>query len=57
MFGTQADTCHALKEIAPADMLADRRGQILGRKREVKYRTIDRRRLSNRALREQLATA
>ena len=52
MFGAQADTYQALKEIAPADMLADRRGQILGRRREVKYRTIDRRRLSNHTLRE-----
>ncbi len=47
----------ALKDITPADMLAGRRDEILGRRREVKDRTIDRRRLSNHALREHLATA
>ena len=47
----------ALKDITPADMLADRRDEILDRRREVKERTIARRRLSNQTLREQLATA
>ena len=47
----------ALKDITPADMLAGRQDEILERRREVKERTIDRRRLSNHALREQLATA
>ncbi len=47
----------ALRDITPADMLAGRRDEILGRRKEVKNRTIDRRRLSNHALREQLATA
>jgi|TARA_B100000315_G_C14527483_1_gene564527 transposase InsO family protein len=44
----------ALKDITPADMLAGRRDEILGRRREAKDRTIQRRRLSNNALREQL---
>jgi len=47
----------ALKDITPADMLAGRRDEILGRRREAKNRTINRRRLSNHALREQLRTA
>ena len=47
----------ALKDITPAEMLAGRRDEILGRRREVKARTIERRRLSNHTLREQLATA
>ena len=47
----------ALKDITPADMLAGRRDEILGRRREVKDRTINRRRLSNHALREQLRPA
>ena len=47
----------ALKDITPADMLAGRRDEILGRRREVRDRTIDRRRSANRILREQLATA
>ena len=44
----------ALKDITPADMLAARRDEILGRRREAKDRTINRRKLSNQALREQL---
>jgi len=44
----------ALKDIIPADMLAGRRDEILGRRREAKDRTISRRKLSNQALREQL---
>ena len=47
----------ALKDITPADMMAGRRDEILDRRREVKERTIARRRLSNQTLREQLATA
>ena len=47
----------ALKDITPADMLAGRRDEILGRRREVKQRTIERRRLSNHTLREQLTPA
>jgi len=47
----------ALKDITPADMLAGRRDEILGRRKEAKNRTINRRRLSNHALREQLRTA
>ena len=46
----------ALMDITPADMLAGRRDEILGRRREAKARTINQRRLSNQALREQLAT-
>ena len=41
----------------PTDMLAGRRGEILGRRREMKDRTINRRILSNHALREQFAPA
>ncbi len=44
----------ALTDITPADMLAGRRDEILGRRREVKDRTINRRKLANHALREQL---
>ncbi len=40
----------------PVDTLAGRRDEILERRREVKDRTINRLRLSNHALREQLAT-
>ena len=47
----------ALKDITPADMLAGRRDEILGRRREAKDRTINRRKLSNQALREQLKPA
>lgn len=47
----------ALDDITPADMLAGRRDEILERRRKVKERTIARRRLSNQALREQLASA
>jgi transposase InsO family protein len=47
----------SLKDIPPADMLAGRRDAILDRRREVKDRTINRRKLSNQALREQLKPA
>ena len=47
----------ALKDITPADMLAGRRDEILGRRREAKDRTIIRRRLLNKALRDQLQPA
>ena len=47
----------ALKDITPADMLAGRQNEILGRRREVKDRTINRRKLSNQALNEQLRPA
>ena len=47
----------ALRDITPADMLAGRRDEILGRRKEVKDRTINRRRLSNYALREHFAPA
>jgi putative transposase len=47
----------ALKDIIPADMLAGRQNEILGRRREAKDRTITRRKLSNQALREQLKPA
>ena len=47
----------ALKDITPADMLAGRRDEILGRRREATDRTIVRRRLLNKALREQLQPA
>ncbi len=47
----------ALKDITPADMLAGRQNEILGRRREAKDRTINRRKLSNQALREQLRSA
>ena len=47
----------ALKDITPADMLAGRREEILGRRGEVKDRTINKRKLSNHALREQLRPA
>ena len=47
----------ALKDITPADMLAGRRDEIQGRRREAKDRTTIRRMLSNKALREQLTPA
>ena len=47
----------ALNDITPADMLAGNRDEILGRRKEVKDRTISRRRSSNHVLREQLAPA
>ena len=47
----------ALKDITPADMLAGRREEILGRRGEVKDRTINRRKLSNHVLSEQLRSA
>jgi len=47
----------ALKDITPADMLAGRQNEILGKRGEVKDRTITRRKLSNQALREQLRSA
>jgi len=47
----------ALKDIIPADMLAGRRDEILGRRREAKDKTISQRKLSNQALREQLKLA
>ena len=47
----------ALRDITPADMLAGRREEILGRRGEVKDRTINKRKLSNHVLREQLTTA
>ena len=47
----------SLKDITPADMLAGRREEILGRRGEVKDRTINRRKLSNHVLREQLRPA
>ena len=47
----------ALEDITPADMLAGRREEILGRIGEVKDRTINKRKLSNQALREQLRPA
>ena len=47
----------ALRDITPADMLAGKQEEILGRRREAKDRTINRRRLSNNTLREQFATA
>lgn len=46
-----------LRDITPADMLAGRRNEILSGGREAKYRTINRRRLSNHTLREQLKPA
>ena len=47
----------ALRDITPADMLAGRREEILGRRGEVKDRTINKRKLSNHVLREHLTTA
>jgi len=44
-------------DVRPADMLARRREEILGRRKEVKIRTIERRRQLNRALRERPAPA
>ena len=51
---TFADVRQALKDITPADMLVGRRDAILGMRGEVKDRTINRRKLSNHVLREQL---
>ena len=45
------------RRYTPADVLGDRRDETLRRRREVKGRTINRRRLSNHALRERLAPA
>ena len=47
----------SLRDIIPADMLAGRRDEILGRRKEAKDTTINRRKLSNAALREQLRPA
>ena len=47
----------ALKDVTPAEMLAGRRDEILGRRREVKNRTIERRKLANHDLREQPVSA
>ena len=47
----------ALKDITPTDMLAGKSDEILDRRREVKGKTINRRKLSNHALREQLKSA
>ena len=47
----------ALGDVTPADVLAGRREEILRRRREVKARTIERRRQLNRALRKRLAPA
>jgi len=47
----------ALGDVTPADVLAGRREEILDRRKEVKARTIERRRRLNRALRERLAPA
>jgi len=47
----------ALDDVTPADVLAGRREEILHRRREVKARTIERRRQLNRALRKRLAPA
>ncbi len=47
----------ALRDITPADMLAGRRDEVPCGRRGVKDRTINRRRLSDHALREQLKPA
>ena len=47
----------ALKDITPADMLAGRREEILVRRGEVKDRRINKRKLSNHVIREQLKPA
>jgi putative transposase len=47
----------SLRDITPADMLAGRRDEILARRREAKDRTINQRKLSNQALREQFRPA
>ena len=47
----------ALNDIIPADMLAGQRDEILARRREANDRTISQRKLSNKALREQLKPA
>ena len=47
----------ALSDVTPADVLAGRREEILRRRKEVKARTIARRRRLKKALRERLAPA
>ena len=47
----------ALKDITPSDMLAGRRDEILGRRREAKDRSLQRRKEHNKTLREQLRSA
>ena len=47
----------ALGEVTLADMLAGRQDEILGRKREVKARTIEERKQANKILRQQLSSA
>jgi len=47
----------ALGDVAPTDVLAGRREEILRRRREVRVRTIERRRQLNRALRKHPAPA
>jgi putative transposase len=47
----------ALNDIIPADMLAGQRDEILARRRKANDRTISQRKLSNKALREQLKPA
>jgi len=44
-------------DVTPADVLAGRQEEILRRRREVKTRTIERRRRLKRALRERLILA
>ena len=54
----ETDRYHkALGDVTPADVLAGRREETLCRRKEVKARTIERRRQLNRALRERLAPA
>ena len=47
----------ALGDVRPADVLAGKRGEILERRKELKARTIARRRQINQTRREQLAPA
>ncbi len=47
----------ALGDVTPADVLAGKREEILERRKELKARTIARRRQINHARREQLAPA
>ena len=47
----------ALGEVTLADMLAGRQDEILGRKREMKARTIEERKQANKILRQQLSSA